>query len=54
MAIIGASALALGAAWLWGIVWLAALALIIGAGETLESSLMIYGLTRGPALRLRP
>jgi hypothetical protein len=51
--IIGLALLALGIAWMWGILWLAVLAVIIGAEETFETTLLIFGLTRGAQLRLR-
>jgi hypothetical protein len=54
LGVIGLALIGLGAAWMWGILWLAVLALIIGAEETFETTLLIYGLTRGAQLRLRP
>jgi hypothetical protein len=51
---IGLAIASLGAAWNWQVAWLAILAIVIGGEETLESSLCVYGLTRGPELRLRP
>ncbi len=50
--LVGLVTLALGAAWAWQIGWLALLALIIGAEEALETSIVVFGLTRGRYLRL--
>ena len=52
--LLGVSVLALGAAWAWHLGWLAILALIFGGEEMLETSLVIFGLTRGATVRLRP
>jgi hypothetical protein len=54
LSIIGLCLIALAAAWMWQVGWVAILALIILGEETLETTIMIYGLTRGPELRLRP
>jgi len=53
VAVIGLAVAAIGAAWVWQIAWLAWLALIIGGEETLESTLCVFGLTRGKDLRIR-
>ena len=42
----------LAAAWLFQLGWLAILAAIITGEELLESSLVVFGLTRGTKLRL--
>ncbi len=54
VAVVGLALVALGAAWAWQIAWLAVLSLIVGGEETLETSLVVWGLTRGRELRLRP
>lgn len=54
LSIIGLAIVGLGAAWMWQILWIAVLAAIIGAEETLETSIVTFGLTRGKDLRLRP
>ena len=54
IAIIGASLVALGVAWQFQLPWLAILAAIILGEELFEASLIEYGLTKGPTLRLRP
>jgi hypothetical protein len=54
MIMIGVAFAGIGAAWAWHIGWLAILAIVIGAEETFESTLVVFGLTRGPELRLRP
>ncbi len=45
--IIGLSLAGLGAAWAWHLTWLLVLTLAIGGEETLESSVVIYALSRG-------
>jgi hypothetical protein len=52
--IIGLAILGIGAAWTWQAPWLLALALIIGAGEVLESSLDVWALSKGHELQLGP
>ncbi len=52
--LLGGSVAALGAGWMWHIGWLAILAIVIGAEETFETTLVRYGLTNGSKLRLRP
>lgn len=47
MTVIGLAVAGIAAAWAWHIVFLLALALIIGAGETFESSIDICALRRG-------
>ncbi len=47
-AVIGLSIAGLGAAWFWSIGWLAALSLIIGGEELLESSFAIAAVRNGP------
>ena len=53
LAVVGLALAALGAAWAWHMTWLLVLALVIGGEETLESTLIIFALTRGRHLRLR-
>jgi hypothetical protein len=50
MAIVGVALTLFGAAWIAQIAWLMWLAAIIGAGELLESSLMISGMRIGRRL----
>lgn len=50
--IVGFAVAGLAAAWLWQLGWLAILAGIITGEELLESSLVVFGLTRGTKLRL--
>ena len=50
--ILGFAVAGLAAAWLWQLGWLAILAGIITGEELLESSLVVFGLTRGTKLRL--
>lgn len=50
----GCAIVALAAAWAWHIGWLGILALVIGAEETLETGIVVFGLTKGKDLRLRP
>jgi hypothetical protein len=54
LTIIGVCVIALAAAWMFQILWLAVLAAIIVGEETWETSTMIDGLTSGKNLRLRP
>ena len=51
--IVGLAIAGLAAAWLWQLAWLAVLSGIIAGEELLESSLVVFGLTRGRKLRLR-
>ncbi len=51
--IVGAAVAGLAAAWLWQLAWLAILSGIIAGEELLESSLVVFGLTRGRTIRLR-
>lgn len=53
LAIIGLAFAGVGAAWLWQLDWLLVLSLVIGGEETLESTVVIFALTRGRDLRLR-
>ncbi len=41
------------AAWNWHLLWLLVLALAIGGEETLESSMVLYGLRMGERLKTR-
>jgi hypothetical protein len=54
IAIIGTSLVTLGFAWEFQLPWLAILAALILGEEMFEASLIEYGLTKGPSLRLRP
>jgi len=47
LTIIGLTLVGLGVAWEWRLTWLLVLSLAIGGEETLESSIVIYGLRRG-------
>lgn len=49
--VIGLALAGVGVAWIWGLAWLLAVSLVIGAGETFESSLDIFALERGRRLR---
>ena len=51
--IVGLAIAGLAAAWLCQLAWLAVLSGIIAGEELLESSFAVFGLTRGPKLRLR-
>jgi len=51
LSIIGLALVGLGAAWEWHTTWLLVLSLAIGGEETLESSMVIYGLRRGMRLK---
>jgi hypothetical protein len=53
LAIIGLAVAGIGAAWAWQLDWLLVLSLVIGGEETLESTVVIFALTRGRDLRLR-
>ena len=53
LAIIGLAVAGIGAAWAWQLDWLLVLSLVIGGEETLESTVIIFALTRGRHLRLR-
>ncbi|HLZ69730.1 MAG TPA: hypothetical protein VKV26_07450 [Dehalococcoidia bacterium] len=46
LTVVGLALAGVGAAWLWQIGWLLAVALIVGFGETLESSLDIDAFSR--------
>jgi hypothetical protein len=46
LSIIGLALTGIGAAWVWHLTWLLALSLVIGGGETLESSIDIFALRR--------
>jgi hypothetical protein len=46
--VIGLAIAGVGAAWVWQLVWVLALALIIGGEEVLESSICILALRRFP------
>lgn len=50
LAVIGLAVAGVGAAWLWHLGWLLALALAIGGEETLESSICIAALRQAPRL----
>ena len=50
--ILGFAVAGFAAAWLWQLGWLAILAAIITGEELLESSLVVFGLTRGAKPRL--
>jgi hypothetical protein len=52
LAIVGLALTGVGAAWTWHLPWLLALSLVIGAGETLESSIDIFALRRWSRLEL--
>lgn len=52
--LIGLAVAGIGAAWAWHVGWLAIRAIVVGAEETSESTLVVFGLTRGNELRLRP
>jgi hypothetical protein len=51
--ILGFAVAGFASAWLWQLAWLAILAGIITGEELLESSLAVFGLTRGTKLSLR-
>ena len=53
LTMIGLAVAGIGAAWLWHLPWLLALALAIGGEETLESSIAIAALRRAPRLDAR-
>jgi len=53
LAIVGAALTLFGGAWVAQIAWLMWLALIIGAGELIESSMMISGMRMGEGLRAK-
>ncbi len=53
LSIIGLALAGLGVAWGWHLTWLLVLTLAIGGEETLESSMVIFGLRRGRRLEMR-
>ena len=50
--IIGLALVGLGAAWVWHLPWLLIVSLAIGAGETFETSLILFALRHGAHLQL--
>jgi hypothetical protein len=52
LSIIGLALTGIGAAWAWHLTWLLALSLVIGGGETLESSIDIFALRRWSCFEL--
>jgi hypothetical protein len=50
--IIGLALVGLGAAWVWYLPWLLVLSIAIGAGETFETSLILFALRHGAHLQL--
>ena len=50
MTIWGLALMGIGAAWLWHLTWLVLISLAIGAGETMETSLILYALRHGSSL----
>jgi hypothetical protein len=50
--IIGLALVGLGAAWVWHLPWLLIISLAIGAGETFETSLILFALRHGAHLQL--
>ncbi len=53
LSILGLALAGVGASWLWHLKWLLILSLAIGGEETLESSIVIYGLKRGIKLNAK-
>ena len=53
LSIIGLALTGLGAAWAWHLTWLLVLTLAIGGEETLESSIVIFGLRRGRRIEMQ-
>jgi hypothetical protein len=52
--IIGLALAGIGVSWVWHLLWLLVLALAIGGGETLETSLILFALRYGSRLALGP
>ena len=50
--IIGLALIGIGAAWAWHILWLVIVSLATAAGETLETSLILFALRHGRHLQL--
>lgn len=50
--IIGLAIVGIGAAWIWHLTWLFIVSLTIAAGETFETSLIIFALRHGSRLQL--
>jgi hypothetical protein len=48
----GLALIGIGAAWLWHLTWLFVIALAIGCGETLETSLILFALRHGSHLSI--
>ncbi|HEY8491203.1 MAG TPA: hypothetical protein VIO14_09440 [Dehalococcoidia bacterium] len=44
--VIGLALAGAGIAWIWGLAWLLAISLVVGAGETFETSLDVFALER--------
>ena len=49
---LGLALVGLGAAWIWHLAWLCVLSLTMGAGETLETSLILFALRHGASLEI--
>jgi hypothetical protein len=50
--IIGLALVGLGIAWVWHLPWLLVLSLTTAAGETLETSLILFALRHGASLKI--
>jgi hypothetical protein len=51
-AVIGLALVGLGLAWMWHLTWLLVLSLTTAAGETLETSLILFALRHGSSLEI--